>query len=59
MLCVKNVTTPKYGIDELGWWNKKSSYSHSVDYWKSTLAGLECFKFLVHFVVKDGSRVLF
>ena len=28
-------------------------------FWKSILAGLERFKSLVHFEVKDGSRVLF
>ena len=38
----------KYGIDELGWWSKKSSYSHGIGCWKSILAGLEHFKSLVH-----------
>jgi len=44
---------------ELGWWSKKSSYSIGVGCWKSTLKGLEHFKSLVQFEVKDGSRVLF
>jgi len=26
----KNMIKAKYGIDEFGWWNKKSSYSHGV-----------------------------
>jgi len=48
-----------YGIDELGWWSKKSSYPHGVGCRKSIFAGLERFKSLVHFEVKDDSRVLF
>jgi len=55
----KNVIKVKYGIDELGWWSKKSSYSHGVGCWKSILTSLERFKSLVHFEVKGGSRVLF
>ena len=55
----KNVIKAKYGIDELGWWSKKSLYPHGVGCWKSILAGVERFKSLVHFEVKDGSRVLF
>ena len=43
----------------MGWWSKKSSYPHGVSCWKSILRGLEHFKSLVHFEVKDGSRVLF
>jgi len=39
------VTKAKYGIGELGWWSKKSFYSHVVGCWKSILAGLERFKF--------------
>ena len=35
---MKNVIKAKYGIDELGWWSKNSSYSHGVDCWKSTMA---------------------
>ena len=54
----KNVIKAKYGIDDLGWWLKMSSFSHGMDFWKSILACLERFKSLVHFEVKDGSRVL-
>jgi len=43
----KNVITAKYGIDDLGWWTKKSSYSHGASFWKYILA--ERFKSLVHF----------
>ena len=55
----KNVIKAKYGIDDLDWWSKMSSFSYGVGFWKSILAGLERFKSLVHFEVKDGSRVLF
>jgi len=55
----KNVIKAKYGIDELGWWSKKSPYPYGVGCWKSILVGLERFKSLVHFKVRDGSRVLF
>ena len=55
----KNVIKAKYGIDDLGWWSKMSSFSHGVGFWKSISASLERFKSLVHFEVKDGSRVLF
>jgi len=55
----KNVIKAKYGIDELGWRSKKSPYSHGVGCWKSILAGLERFKSLVHFEVRDSSTVLF
>ena len=56
---MKKCDQAKYGIDELGWWSKKSSYPHDVGCWKSILAGLKRSKSLVHFEVKDGSRVLF
>ena len=56
---LKNVIKAKYGIDDLGWWSKMSSFPHGVGFWKSILAGLERFKSLVHFEVKDGLRVLF
>jgi len=55
----KNVFKAKYGIEDLGWWTKRSSYSHGFSFWKSILAGLKHFKSLVHFEVKDGTRVLF
>ena len=55
----ENAIKAKYGINKLGWWSKKSSYSHGVGCWKSILVVLEHFKSLVHFRVKDGSRVLF
>jgi len=55
----KNVIKAKYAIDELGWWSKKSSNSHGVGYWNSILTSLKHFKSLVHFEVKNGSRVLF
>jgi len=54
----KNVIKAKYEIDNLCWWTKKSSYSHGVGFWKSILPGFERFKSLVHFEVKDSSRVL-
>ena len=55
----RNVIKVKYGIDDLGWLTKQNSYSHEVSCWKSILIALERFKSLVHFEVKDGSRVLF
>jgi len=55
----KTVIKAKYSIDDLGWWIKRSPYSHGVSFWKSILARLECFKSLVHFEMKDGPRVLF
>jgi len=48
----------KYGADNLGWWSKKSPYPHRVGCWKFILAGLKLFKTLVHFQVRNGSRVL-
>ena len=54
----KNVIKVKYWINDLGWWTK-SYYSHRVSCWKSTSVGLGRFKSLVHFLVKDGSRVFF
>ena len=52
----KNAIKAKYGIDELGWWSKKSPYPHGVGCWKSVLAGFERFKSLR---VPLVSRVLF
>jgi len=54
----KSVIKAKYGIDELGWWSKKSSFFPWCWLLESILAGLERFKSLVHFQVKDGSRGL-
>jgi len=34
----RNVIKAKYGINDLGWWTKKSSFSHGVNFWKSILA---------------------
>jgi len=53
------VTVSKYGVDNLGWWSKKSPYAHGVGCCKSILGGLELFKTLVRFQVRNGSRVLF
>jgi len=39
----KNVISVKYGIVDLGWWTKKSSYSHGVNFWKSILAVFQIF----------------
>ena len=48
----------KYGVNNLRWWSKKSPYAHGVGCWKSILVGLELFKTLVHFKIRNGSRVL-
>jgi len=39
-------------------WSNKSSYAHGVGCWKYILAHLELFKTLVHFKVRNSSRVL-
>ena len=49
----------KCGVDILGWWTKRSLFAHGLGLWKSVLAGLERFKSLAHFKVKNGSRVRF
>ena len=54
----KNVKA-KCGIDDLGWWTKKSSYTHGVSCWQAILGRLKHCKSLMHFEVKDGLRVLF
>jgi len=53
------VIKAKYGIANLGSLTAKGSYSHGVSFCKSILAGLEHFKSLVYFELKDGSRILF
>ena len=53
----KNVKAAKYGINDLGWWTKESSYSHGVSCLKSMSAYR--FKSLVHSKVNDGSRFYF
>jgi len=55
----RNVIQVKYRINDLGWWTKKNPYPHEVSCWISISTGLERFKSLVHFEVKDGSTVLF
>jgi len=40
-----NVMKVKYGIDDMGWWTKKSSCFRGVSCWKSISVGLEHFKF--------------
>jgi len=40
----RKVIVSKYGVDNLGWWSKKSHYAHGVGCWKSILGGLELFK---------------
>jgi len=52
------VVASKYGVNNLRWWSKKSPYAHGVGCWKSILVGLELFKTLVHFKIRNGSRVL-
>ena len=49
----------KFGVHNLGCWSKKGPYVHGVGCSKSILAGLELFKTVVHFKVRNGSRVLF
>ena len=49
----------KYGVDNLGWWSRKSYYAHGVGCWKAILGGLELFKTLVRFQVANSSSVLF
>ena len=55
----RQVIASKYGVDNSGWWSKKCPKAHGVGCWKSILAGLELFKTLLHFKVKNGSKVLF
>jgi len=45
-------------VDNLGCWSKKSPFAHGVGCWKSILSSLELFKTMVHFKVRNGSRVL-
>jgi len=47
----RKVIVAKYGVDNLGWWSKKSHYVYEVGCWKSILAGLDLFKTLVCFQV--------
>lgn len=53
----RNVIIAKYGVDILCWWTKKSPFTHGMGYWRPIFAGLECFKSLVNFEVKNGPRV--
>ena len=55
----RKVIASKYGVDNSRWWCKKSPNAHGVGCWKSILKGLELFKTLVRFKVKNGSNVLF
>ena len=55
----RKVIASKYGVDNSGWWSMKSSNAHGFGCWKSILVRLELFKTLVHFKVKNGSKVLF
>jgi len=50
----RNVIITKFGVHILGSWTKKSALAHGEGCWKSTLAGLEHFKSLVYFKVKNG-----
>jgi len=45
----KYVIKAKYGIDDLGWWSKKSSYVHGFGCQKLISAVVEPFKFFVIF----------
>jgi len=47
----RKVIALKYGVDNSGWWSKKSPNAHGVGCWKSILGGLELFQILVHFKV--------
>ena len=35
----RKVVVAKYGVDNLGWWSKKSCYAHGVGCWKAILGG--------------------
>ena len=49
----------KYGVDNSGWWSKKSSYAHGVGCWKSIISDVDHLRSLVHYRVKNGLRILF
>ena len=53
----KNVIKAKYGIDDMGWWIRRVLLPMELTVGNLFLAGLERFKFLVYFEVKDDSRV--
>ena len=55
----RKVIVAKYGVEDLGWWSKKSFYAHGVGCWKAILGSLELFKSLVRFQIGNGSRFLF
>ena len=58
----RNVMGVKYGVDILCWWLRKGPYSYGVGRWRSVrsyFTSFEHFKSLVHFEVKNGSRVFF
>jgi len=54
----RKVIASKYGLDNLGWWSKKSPYAQGVGCWKSILVVLELFKTSVHLKVRNGSMML-
>jgi len=55
----KKVIVSKYGTDKLGWWSKKSHFTHGVGCWKSINSTLDFIKSNVRFEVENGARVLF
>ena len=55
----RKVIASKYGVDNSGWWSKKSPNAYGAGCLKSILVGLELFKTLVHFKVKNDSKILF
>jgi len=55
----RNVIEMKYGLDNSGWWCKRNSNPHGVDFWKSIMSDDNHFRSLVHYRAKNGSRILF
>ena len=54
----RKLIASKYGVDNLGWWSKKSHYAHGMGCLKSICGGLELFKTMVHFKIRNGSLKL-
>ena len=42
----------KLGVDNLGWWSKKSPYAHGVGCWKFIYQVWSSFNTLVHFKIR-------
>jgi len=52
------VIKTKYRVNNFGWWSKKSSYALGVGCLEIYYEGFDELRSLVHFNVKNGSKIL-